>query len=339
MTITGLAALVAELHAITRRTGPLTAEEMSDIQALVALPVYVDDPHAPKLLFDDLADAIASDLNREDRIIAEHLFRLRGDPDLDIGARQNAAVKEIPLGHARQIRYPREDWVLGQIAHALYARANAPDRAGWHHGDGYIFTDFTIDTFPNPDLTARTTRYSFTIRAVRNRVEFYKFGTIFPGSRKAGKPRLLSQGQTQQYVASVPVDKRRESTGAWHIVRFNPKLTFGAEPTVVLEEDTELLNTEDRIREAGLTVAGLDPVAAQLGIASTALLRVHIPRSVVPEYSRKMFSLTSDVMDRPLWEDPVLRSDDTPMEYRPDPALPEHRYAIDWSADLLDESV
>lgn len=331
MTGPPLSTLVAELRPLTRRTGPLSAPEMRELRTLLELPVYVDNPRAPETLLADLIEAIGSVLGHEDQIIAEHLFRMR-NPDLEIGQRQSAAIKMIPLSSARQIRFPREDWVLGQLAHALFARAVSPERAGWNHGDGYVFTDFTIDSFPNESLTARTTQYSFTIRAVRDRVEFYKFGTLVKGSRKVGKPRLLSEAKTQQYVASVPVDKRSQSAGAWHVVRFNPKLSFGAEPTVVLEEDTQLIDPEDRIREAGLTIAGLDPVAVQLGISPTALLRVHLPRSIASDYSRNTYSLVGDVMDRPLSSEPVARTDDSPMSYRPDPVVPERRYVIDWSA-------
>lgn len=301
---------------------------MAGLRTLLELPVYVNNPQAHELLFADLAEAIGSALNREDQIIAEYLFRFC-DSDLEPGERQRNAVKRIPLSSVRQIRYPREEWVLGQLAYALFARAVAPDRAGWNHGDGYIFTDFTIDARPNDLLTARTTQYSFTILTVRDRVEFYKFGTIVKGSRSVGRPRLLSKSKTQIYVASVPVDQRSRSAGAWHIVRFNPKLQTGVEPTVIVEEDTALIAQEDRIREVGLTIAGIDPVAHQLGIVPTALLQVHVPRSIVPSYSRNVYSLVGDVMDRPLSSIPVERKDDSPMTFRPDPVVPEHRYVIE----------
>jgi hypothetical protein len=326
-----LSALVAELHPITRRKGPLSVSEMSELRMMLDLPVYVDNPDAPKLLYSDLVEAISSALDQYDAIIAEYLFRFR-EPELEIGKRQAAAAKKIHRSDARQVRYPREDWVLGQLAHALYVRAMSPDRAGWQHGDGYVFTDFTIDTFPNNTLTKRTTRYSFTIRTVRNRVEFYKFGTVVKGSRKVGTPRLLSASKQQHFIASVPVDERSPSGSSWHIVRFNPKLAFGAEPTIVLEEDTELLDPTDRMREAGLTVAGLDPVSRQLNLIPTATLRVHIQRDVVPAYTRNVYGLIGDVMDRPLSSEPVERTDDTPLLFAPDLVVPERRYVLDWSA-------
>jgi len=327
-----LSKLVAELHGLTRRTGKLRPEEMAELGTLLDLPVYSNDPAAAmKLLHADLLSAIKTDLDRDDRIIAEYLFRQKCS-ELDIRGRQAEAVKAIPLASRRQLRYPRDDWVLGQIAYALYRAAMSPERSGWHHGDGYIFVDFTIDTFPDATLTKRTTRYSFTIRSVRDRVEFYKFGTLVKGSKKSGKPRLVSKGKSQHYVASMPVDERSPSAGAWHIVRFSPKLSFGSEPTIVLEEDTALLQPKDQMREAGLTVAGLDPVARQLELTPSALLRVHIPRAVVPQYTRNTYSLVGDVMDRPISEELVERVDDAPMTFCPDPVIPERRYVVDWSA-------
>jgi len=156
-------------------------------------------------------------------------------------------------------------------------------------------------------------------------------GTVYRGAKPLGPVRCLSGDRQQQFLGSVPVDSRDAKAGSWHVVRFNPKLPFRATPTIVLEEDTVVRNPEDRVREAGLTVAHLDPVMRQLGMRPTATLRVHVPRAAVSAYERNVYSATGDVMDRPLRSTRVVRTDESPIVFDPDPVLPGHRYVVEWS--------
>ena len=326
-----LAILVEELRLITRRRGVLMAPEMADLASMLALPVYAGNDDAFGLLLEDLREEVTLLPDPDDAAIARYLFRFEA-PDLGVGERRTAAIENLAIADTRQIRGDRENYILAQVAFRLFARATSPDRAGWHHGDGYVFTDFTHDVFPSePDLLNRTTRYCCSILAVRDRVEFYKFGTTLRGSRAIRPARLHGENQTQQFVASVPVDNRNPSAGHWHIVRFNPKLAFRETPTIVVEEETATIDPADVRRQAGLSIARIDPVARALGIRPRATLRVHLSREVAPHYHRYVYSLSGALMDRPSESERVVRNDDTPMVFRPENVQAGHRYVIDWS--------
>jgi hypothetical protein len=331
-----LAQTVEELRPILHRRGPIEPSEM-ELSSLLSLPVYAswDDPR-PTLL-QDLIAAIAALPDDKERLVAEYIFRQRLADEI-LGERRKAAVLAAHIGdpekgQIRAIIGAQERWILGQIAHDMWARAMSPSRSGWSHGDGYFFTRFEQDVFLDSSLTRRTTRYAFSILTVRDRVEFYKLGTTYRGARRVGAPRLMEAGRRQQLVASVPVDPRSPERGSWHVVRFNPKLAFKTNETITLEEDTAITDPGDPVREVGLTVIGIDPVFREFGVIPSAALRVHVPTTVVPRCTFKVYDPEGDTTDRPLESVPHERADDGPIVFEP-PNVREHRrYVIDWSAD------
>lgn len=157
MAIPALDDLVKALRPITRTVGLLASSELAELDVFLSLSAYARTSDPPAALLQDLVAAVNVIPGKEDRIIAQYLFRQR-DGALGIGERRKAALKDLSLANTRQIRGARENYVLGQVAFALYANLTSPLRAGSPGGDGYVFSRLEIDTFIHDDWSVYTKR-------------------------------------------------------------------------------------------------------------------------------------------------------------------------------------
>jgi hypothetical protein len=328
MSVPTLDDLVEALRPITRRVGPLTALELAELDAFLSLSAYAGAPDPPAILLQDLVAAVHALPANDDRIIAQYLFRQRGEA-LEIGKRRATAIKDAHVGNPRQVRGDREDYIIGQVAFALYAGLASPLRAGSPMGDGYVFSRLEIDTFVHDDGTTCTKRYTFSIHTVRAMVEFYKFGTPFRRSEII-EYRHIADGRQQRLVGTTPVDVAKPDDAHWYIVQFAPQLPFRTDETVVIEEDVRWTGGDARTQAAELHVAGLTPIARMFGVAQSALLRVHAPRSLVTAYSRNLYSARAVTLGRPDSTETVEREDDSPMAYDIKQLQADTRYELAW---------
>lgn len=159
-------------------------------------------------------------------------------------------------------------------------------------------------------------------------VEFYKFGTPFRRSEVIAH-RLISTDGRQRLVGTTPVDVEKPDEAHWYIVQFAPQLAFHADETVVIEEEVQRTD-KARTQTAELHIAGLTPIARMFGVAQSALLRVHAPRSLVPEYSRNLYSARAVTLGRPDATELLTRNDDSPMTYAIDTLTADTRYELAW---------